>query len=221
MKITQVERQKKNTKRFNIFLDGKFAFGADEDTVVNFRLLKDKEISTEDLEKILFETEVGKLIDRVYGLLSRRLRSEKEIRDYLRTLSFKRKANDKEELSEVVIESLIDRLKHRDLVNDSRFALEWVESRGKKRGVQVLKGELMRKGISREIIDQVLINRLKTVDEGSIAELALDRKMKSFSNLDEFAFKKKATEFLLRRGFNYETVKTVVEKFLKKRYNDS
>ena len=52
--VTSVKSQQKNPKRFNIFLDGVFAFGADQDLVVNFRLLKGKKIETQDLEKLLF-----------------------------------------------------------------------------------------------------------------------------------------------------------------------
>ncbi|MFH0936686.1 MAG: hypothetical protein V1808_00105, partial [Candidatus Daviesbacteria bacterium] len=74
--ITFVEPQKKNQpagrqgpKRFNIFLDGEFAFGADEDLVVNYRLIKGRTLEAEELNKLLYEAEVGKLMDRVYGLL--------------------------------------------------------------------------------------------------------------------------------------------------------
>lgn len=216
MKITQVERQKKNSRRFNVHLDGKFAFGANEDTLVNLRLIEGKEITQEGLEKTLLETEVGKLVDRIYGLLSRRFRSEREIRSYLKELSFKRKIKDREELSEIVIELLIDKLKQRDLINDERFAKEWVESRGKKRGIQVLKGELMQKGIDREIIEEVISRQSSAISQEEIAEQALDKKMKSFSFLDEIIFKRKATEFLMRRGFSYDVAKGVVEKKLKK-----
>lgn len=216
MKVTLVERQKKNSKRFNIYLDGKFAFGADEDTLVTFRLIEGKDFTQDDLEKILLETEVGKLIDRVYNLLSRRGRSEREVRDYLKTLSFKRKIKDLEELSEIVIEALIDKLKLRDLINDKRFAKDWVESRGKKRGTQILKGELFQKGIDREIINEVISNQLLVISEDEVAEQALEKKMKSFASLDEIKFKRKATEFLMRRGFSYDLAKGVVEKKLKK-----
>lgn len=216
MKVTLVERQKKNSKRFNIYLDGKFAFGADEDTLVAFRLIEGKELTQDGLEKILLETEVGKLIDRVYNLLSRRGRSEKEVRDYLKTLSFKRKIKDREELSEIVIEALIDKLKLRDLINDRRFASDWVDSRGKKRGAQILKGELIQKGIDREIINEVISNQLSVTSEEAVAEQALEKKMKSFSSLDEIKFKRKAFAFLMRRGFSYDLAKGVVEKKLKK-----
>ena len=51
-KITSVEPQKKNLRRFNVYLDGEFAFGADEDLVVNRRLVIGKIITPEDMEKI-------------------------------------------------------------------------------------------------------------------------------------------------------------------------
>src|SRR4051812_22784523 len=111
MKVTSVEPQKKNLKRFNIFLDGQFAFGADEDLVVERRLVPGKEIPVEDLDKLLSEAEVGKLMERMYGLFNIRQRSEKEVKDYLRNLSFKRKIKGDEEISEVVVQNLIEKLK--------------------------------------------------------------------------------------------------------------
>ena len=136
-KITLVEPQKKNPHRFNIYLDGVFGFGADEDTVVKFRLVPGKVIEPTDLEKILFETEVGKLMGRMYNLFSIRMRSEKEVRDYIRNLSFKRKfrsraksklveqeVKEPEEISQVVVESLIQNLKNKGLLNDEVFAKE-------------------------------------------------------------------------------------------------
>ncbi len=211
-KITSVEPQKKNPKRFNIFLDGKFVFGADEDLVVEYRLISDKEIDQEKIEKLLFEAEVGKLMERMYRLFNIRQRSEKEVRDYLRNLSFKRKIKGQEEISEVAAQSLITKLKTRGLLNDEKFAYSWVESRQKKKGSRVLKQELFQKGIDREIIDQVL----EGVENKDVAEKALEKKIKAWKNLSPIEFKKKAYEFLMRRGFEYEPVKDIVEKYLKK-----
>src|SRR3989338_6951294 len=106
-KITSVEPQIKNPKRFNLFLDGVFAFGADEDLVVNRRLVVGKELSSPDMEQLVKETEVGKLMERMYRLFNIRSRSEKEVRDYLKNLSFKRKVKDKEEISGSACELLI------------------------------------------------------------------------------------------------------------------
>ncbi len=221
MKITSVEPQKKNQNRFNIFLDGKFAFGADEDLVVDRRLVAGKEILEEDLDKIIQEAEIGKLIERIYGLLSVRDRSEKEIRDYLSRLSFKKKLKGDEALSEMVIESLIDKLKQKGLINDEKFARAWVEARrkSKKKGIIALKQELFQKGIHKGIIDEVISSQFTANDENNLAEQALDRKLKVWKNLSLQEFRKKASEFLMRRGFEYSVVKGVVEKTLKKEYN--
>ncbi|MBI3485786.1 RecX family transcriptional regulator [Candidatus Daviesbacteria bacterium] len=223
-KVTSVEKQKKNPKRFNIFLDGQFAFGADEDLVVNFRLIVGKEIKSEDLNKLLFESEAGKLIDRVYSLLGVRQRSEKEIRDYLKTLSFKRKVKGNEEISELVVENLIEKLKSKDLINDQNFAKAWVDARrrSKSKGKIALKQELFQKGIDREIIEEVLSDEFRVhsseLSEEQLAKQALEKKLKSFSNLPYLEAKKKAFGFLVRRGFEYSVIKEVVEKLIKKEY---
>lgn len=218
MKITSVESQKNNPKRFNIFLDGQFAFGADEDLIVERRLVVGKSINPEDMEKILSEAEVGKLVEKVYGLLNIRYRSEKEIRDYLKNLSFKRKLKEKDELSEVVVEALIEKLKKRDLINDLRFAKEWVEARrkSKKKGINALKSELFQKGIDREIISEVLNAENSEKDgEEKLAYEALERKLRIWKNLPEMEFKTKALRFLMGKGFNYDLAKQVVENSLK------
>lgn len=216
MKITSVEPQKKNPKRFNIFLDGQFAFGADEDLIVEHRLVTGKIINPEDLEKLLSEAEIGKLVEKVYGLLNIRYRSEKEIRDYLKNLSFKRKLKERDELSEVVIEALIEKLKKRDLVNDLRFAREWTDARRKsrKKGINAIKAELFQKGIAREIIEEVL-NAESEISEEFLAIQALEKKLPLWRNIPEMEYKQKALRFLMGKGFSYDLAKQVVENSLK------
>lgn len=217
-KITSIEPQKKNPKRFNIFLDGQFAFGADEDLVVDYRLVSGKELTTSDVERLLFEAEVGKLVERMYGLLNIRLRSEKEIRDYLKRLSFKRKIKDKEEVSEQAIELLINKLKQKGLINDQEFARAWWESRSKKKGARVIIQELYQKGIDKEIIE-LIVNENVDGNEEKTAQMLLEKKLKAWNRLPLQELKKKAYQFLLRRGFSYSIVKGVVEGFVKKEYN--
>jgi len=217
LKITSVEPQKKNMHRFNIFLDGQFAFGADEDLVVERRLVAGKEIAPEDMEKILFDAEVGKLMEKVYGQFNIRMRSEKEVKDYFRRVSFKRKIKDGEEISDMVIEATIDRAKNKGLINDSEFAKAWMEARSKKYGVNRIRQELYQKGIDREIIDRILNNESRIMDGTEVAEKLIEKKMRSWKNLEQVKLKKKAYDYLIRRGFEFSIIKTVVEKLLEKR----
>lgn len=217
-KITSVEPQKKNPRRFNVYLDGQFAFGADEDLVVEWRLIPGKLLDTSDVEKLLFEAEVGKLMEKMYRLWNIRPRSEREVKNYLRNLSFKRKIKGKEEISEVAVTLLINKLKQKGLLSDEQFARAWVEARRKtkKKGKIALKAELYQKGIDHELIDEIL-EEFTPDSEEELAQQALEKKIRVWKNLLPHVFKKKASEFLLRRGFEYEVVKDVVEKYLHKR----
>ncbi len=217
-KITSVESQKKNPKRFNVFLDGQFGFGANEDLVVEHRLITGKILTSEQVDKLLFEAEVGKLMERVMGLINIRARSEKEIRDYLRTLSFKRKVKQKEEISDIAIDLLINKLKQKRLISDEDFARAWVESRqkNKKKGKVAIKQELYQKGIAKEIIEEIM-EKTSQDSEEVLAEQAILKRIRLWEKLENLEFKKKALEYLLRKGFEYEVAKTVVENYLKKR----
>lgn len=218
LRITSVEVQKNNPHRFNIFLDGQFAFGADEDTVVNFRLIPGKVIEEASLQKILFEVEVGKLMERMYSLFNIRRRSEKEIRDYLKNLSFKRKMKETEQISSIVVESLIEKLKQKKMLDDEQFAKSWVEARrrSKNKGVIAIKSELFQKGIDKEIVAQVLNTLTQEEGEEDLAIKAIEKKMRGWKGLSKMEFKKKAYGFLQRKGFTSDTVITVIEKMIEK-----
>lgn len=217
-KVTEVIPQKKNSHRFNIYLDGEFAFGADEDLIVNRRLVAGKVISSEDLQKILFEAEVGKLMEKMYRWFSLRQHSEKEVRDYFRTKNLESRIKGKEEVSQLAVESLIENLKKKGMVNDKEFAKAWAEARRKTKlkGIKAIRAELFQKGIDKETIEEVTrVESQKSSEEG-LAKQALEKKMKYWKNLPTLEFHKKAFEFLLRKGFDYETVRSVIEKTIKK-----
>ena len=216
MKVTEVLPQKNNSHRFNVFLDGVFAFGADEDLVVEYRLIPGKVIEESLLTELFFEAEVGKLMERMYYLFGIRQRSEKEVRDYLRNLSFKRKLKDKEELSPLVVDRLVEKLTQKGMLNDLQFANNWVESRSKKRGINLVKAELFKKGLGRELIEEVISENQKVGSQEQTAEDVLLKRLPRWSKLPYQETRKKAYEFLLRRGFEYEVVKDVVERTLKK-----
>lgn len=216
MPRVSLERQKRNPQRYNVFLDGVFAFGADEDLVVNFRLLPGKEIQEQDLEKLLYEAEVGKLMERMYRLFNVRQRSEKEVRDYFRRLNFKRKIEQWDQVSGLVVGQVVERLKSKGMINDEIFARSWVDARrrSKRKGLIALKVELTQKGVDRETINQVLSEEV--VDEEKMARESLEKKLKSWQNLPKIEFKKKAYQYLLRQGFEYGIITNVVEKIGKK-----
>lgn len=161
----------------------------------------------------------SKILERIYRLISLRQRSEKEIRDYFKIKNLKAKIKDKELYSELVVETTIQKLKELRLVDDEQFARSWVESRSRKKGMRVIRQELFQKGISREIIEKVYSEQGTVDSELETAEKLLEKKLRIWKDLEPQKFKQKAYDFLMRRGFEYEVVKDVVEKLIKKDYN--
>ncbi|MBI2334805.1 regulatory protein RecX [Candidatus Daviesbacteria bacterium] len=145
------------------------------------------------------------LLQKIYRLLSFRDRSEKEIRDYLKNKTSKP-------------EQIINQLKEQGYIDDEKFAREWVESRrrSKHKGIRAIKAELWQKGIDKEIIEEVTGVECLESSEEQIAEKALEKKAKAWQKLESMEFRKKATDFLMRKGFEYSVAKAVVDNFLEK-----
>lgn len=145
--------------------------------------------------------------DKFYLLVIRYLnirpRSEREIRDYLNN----RNAN------QPIIDLIVDKLKQQKFVNDIEFARMWVESRNRRKpkGKYVLQLELKQKGISQEIIDELLLDNSKDGKELSLAIDVLERKRKKFESMDKRERFNKAGSLLARRGFNIDTIKKAIE----------
>ncbi|MBL7159825.1 RecX family transcriptional regulator [Candidatus Microgenomates bacterium] len=146
-RITKISPQKRR-QRVNIFLDEKFAFGLDLETFSKYNLRVDQEISQEKIEEIIKEEEFFKIYEKVLRFLSFRPRSKKEVKDYF----YKKDVGD--ETQKMIIKKL-EKLKFLD---DEQFTLWWVEQRTTFRpsGKRLLRYELRKKGISEEIIENIL-----------------------------------------------------------------
>lgn len=128
--------------------------------------------------------------------LSYRARSIKEMRDRL----VKKKAPDD------VIEKLISLLIDQKLLNDQEFAQSWVESRlrARPKAMSVIKQELIQKGISREILEE-LLSDTKEFDRGSIKKV-IEKAKKKYSNLEIREQKEKIAGYLGRRGYSWDVI---------------
>ncbi len=149
---------------------------------------------------------------RYYNLtlrfLSYRPRSEKEVIDYL--LAKSKKA---ENLTPQIIEDILKKLKEYKFINDFEFAKFWIEQRSKfkRKPIRVIEYELSQKGISRDIVEEILIGfDVKDLDLENAKKLA-SKKLDFYRNLDPKKRREKVTGFLLRRGFNYDIVKKIMD----------
>lgn len=205
--ITALEPQKKKKNRVNIFVDGEFAVGLSQDIVFKNRLKAGKEISSQQLEQLVKENELDKILLKVYRFLSYRPRSEKEIRDYLA----------KKKTSVLLTALVIKTLEKQKYLDDKEFASWWVDQRMQFRpvGEWVLKAELLQKGISKKIIEEMVNGQWSIVNSQDLALKAAKKKLRRYKGLDQIEFRRKMGNFLARRGFDWETIKEVIEQLQK------
>ncbi|MBN1633689.1 MAG: RecX family transcriptional regulator [Ignavibacteria bacterium] len=204
MIITSIEKQKKKG-RYNVFLDGKFAFGVYEDTLVKYALHKNDELTEEMQNEIrnYDEYNYGKKV--AYDFLYYRQRSEKELRTKLK----------QKNISGVNLEKIIEFFISHKFLNDEEFARSFVadELLKKPSGKRMIYHKLLRKGISKEIIEQVLVSSY--LDESLSAELLLKKYSVKIKDKPLPVKKQKAYNYLISRGFEFETTKEVVNRFFK------
>ncbi len=214
-KITAISPQKKKSDRFNVFLDEKFAFGIEGETLLGHNLKVGKILSEEEISKIIKKEQGTKLLDLATNFLSYRPRSEKEVRDYLiKKISTRENIKFSEARESPLIDQVISKLKKYKYLDDLEFAKWHVAARTglRPKGRTIIKLELKKKGISQEIIDQI-----PAVDETILAKIAIEKKIPRWQNLPSLEYKKKFYQYLASRGFDYDTIKETFAFFSKKR----
>ena len=195
MIITKLKQGVKNPNRVNVFVDEKYAFSLDVVQVVDFKLKEGMEISEEDLTELKKASEFGKLYQRTLEWVLTRPRSEKETRDYLYKKIYEKK------LDKIYIDRIIERLESKKYLDDTKFAEWYVENRFVKKGIsrRRLKMELAKKGIGKDIIEQVVNLR---DDEEEIRKIIAKKRNK----YDD----EKLISYLSRQGFDYQLARNLV-----------
>jgi regulatory protein len=193
-------KSQKNGKRVNVYLDGEFGFGIDLDNLVLSHIKIGSVLTDEEVQKIIRKAEFQKTLDKLLRFATFRPRSEKEIDDYLR----------RKKVHESIWKDLIEKLQHFELLDDAKFAKWWVDQRlaFKKISAKVLKLELGKKGIDKNIIDDVLEET--PVDEEKMARELLEKRAYKWDSLDPKIAKQKKFQYLAGKGFDFEVVKKVI-----------
>jgi regulatory protein len=145
---------------------------------------------------------------RVLKFLNFRPRSEKEVRDYL-----KKKLQKFPETDASIIDLIVHKLQQQKFLNDVEFARMWVRSRTefKPKGKYLVKQELRQKGISPDIIDEVLGSDIRMQSEGELARDVLERKKMKYEGMEPQERFAKAGSFLARRGFSLDAIRAAID----------
>lgn len=206
MKITDIRQAVKNQNRVNVFVDNEYSFSLDIAQLVDFKLKIGTELSQTDVNKYQHASSYGKVYQRVLEWVLSRPRSIRETEDYLRKKQYdlKKQEDKNAALENEEIEKIISTLISKKYLDDETYAKYYVENRFTKKGISVkrLRMELNKKGISNSIIEEVMSSGVRN-DEEEIKKIIAKKR----SKYDD----EKLTNYLLRQGFDYELVRTLIQ----------
>lgn len=196
--VTNITQQRRRKDRFSVYIDGSYRLSLAQDQLADAALRVGDELSDADIARLAQQSEVGKALDRAYNYLSFRARSRQEMVRY-----FRRRQYDDE-----LIEFLVRRLEAQDLINDERFAREWVEARqlASPRSRIHLQAELREKGITSDTIEAAVTSPAATDEATAIKALISGKRLRQ-----RYPENQKLMRYLAGKGFRFDAIKAAVE----------
>lgn len=202
MNIEKYELIKKN--KYNVFLSSGEVITLDERVITENELLLKKEFNKELYDKVIRESRIYELVDISIKYILVRLRSIKEIKDYIK----------KKEENIELIDIVVDKLLKLGYLNDEKFAKSFIKDKLNftSMGDYKIKMELQRLGVSYEIIEdnvslideKLLENKIKKIIEKDI------RTNKKYSGTN---LKNKIYNHIVSAGYSKDKVISVLNNY--------
>ncbi|MCC7355422.1 MAG: RecX family transcriptional regulator [Anaerolineae bacterium] len=196
--ITALRLHRRNRQRVEVYLDDQRAFTL---TLVEAaHLRRGQSLSDEEIVALQARDAQERAHEDALRYLSYRARSAVEIERYLAG----------RQIPPAVIEAEVQRLQESGLLDDAAFARAWVNEREefRPRSPRALRQELRQKGLDEETITQAITG----IDPETSAYEAARGRAARLGGLDYWQFRHRLGAFLARRGFDYDIVRTVVDR---------
>lgn len=199
--ITAIRTQQRDHERVSVFLDDVFAFGLNQQIILDRGLYGGQSLTEADTAELLALDETSRATAAALQFLGYRPRSEGEIRQRLRQRGF----------AGTAVDATIAKLRDWRYVDDGDFAQRWIENRldHRPRSARLLAQELRQKGVNAgtasEAIDEAAIDEV--VDATALAA----DKMRKLASLPEEVRIRRVTGFLARRGYGFGVIRTALD----------
>ncbi len=194
--ITDIHRTRKGY--WALFCEDGFLFSVDGLLLAKRDIREGSRLDERKLEELRSRSEEAKAVDRCVRYLSERAHSRKQLIEKLGRY-----------YDEDVCLSAVDRAREMGLVDDREYRKQRAAylRDSKQKSLGDIRADLARRGISREIREDV-IGRLDTGDEIDIIENLISSKYSSRLDSPE-----KVISSLMRKGFRYREIRKRLERF--------
>ena len=200
MKIEKYESI--NNGQYKIYLSDGTILKINSDVIINNNLLYKKEIDNTLLNKILKENDNANIYNKCVKYISVRLRSKKEIIDYLKKLNIDNTAD------------IIDKLTKNNLINDEVFTKAFIKDKINftSYGPYRIRQELNKYNIDNEIIDKYI----NDIDEEILIDKVdkqINKIIKSNRKYSGNILKSKIYNNLYNNGFDKDMIINILNNY--------
>ena len=199
MELTAAEPRRRGLVQ--LFLDGEAAVKLDAQVFLQSGLKPGDQVSDQELFELIQASDARRAQEKALYLLEYRNYSKRELTEKIARTAASREA----------AQAAADHLEEIGLVDDRAFAETYARElfQRKRYGARRVRQELSRKGIGRDIIDQVL-EQYQDMDQaaGENIALVLERRYPTWRE-DEKA-RRRAVAALQRLGYSFEQVRAVM-----------
>lgn len=204
--ITRIAEQKRRANRRNVYLDGRFAFGCNLNVVAKFKLREGINLTAEQVTAIEAGEVRQECFDKALEYLGLRLHSRSELAKKLA----------RREYGDAIISGVLDELSRLGYVDDERFARTKALSAAehKKHGRRRAMVELLKSGVKGEVARRALEHVYDAHDTLAVARQLAEKQAPRLKRLDPAVARRRLVGMLLRRGFDYEDIRPVVDEAL-------
>ena len=189
MVITKIKQIGK-TNCYHLYIDESFSGVFLDEILAIYHLKTNQEIDEEQFKQIKKENDEKLAFEKAISYLERYSVSEKGLKDYLKKKGF----------DNFVISQTMIKLHDYQMIDDEKFAVEYFNSFASRLGKNSIANKLRQKGISKEIVDNILIS----VDDEDQLDKALLLAKKFVKNRENSAKTfQKCLAHLIYKGYDY------------------
>lgn len=198
--ITKVSRQKR-PGRYNIFLDGKYAFSASEQTVAEFVLLKGQELTDKKVAEVKQYDEDAKATNLAARYLNYEPRTVFEVLQYLK----------EHDVDDEPAQNAVSQLTEMGFLNDQKYADLTIKQslRIGTDGPLSVTQKLTQKGIDPEIV-QISLEKINDADWHDVGMRVLKSMKSKIGKLSQRELERKMRTKLVSHGFSSTAASEII-----------
>ena len=174
-----------------------------DDVILKYRLLPKKDVDIKLFTNIELDTNIDKTYFKVVKMVSKKMKSKKEISDYIDSL----------EINDYEKNIIIDKLITNKIIDDLRFAKAYAFDRFNlsSDGVNLIRKKLIDFGIESNYIEEAL-DTIKEIDVLNKLDRLMKKKISYNTKYSDYILKQKVYEYFINLGYDSNDIINSFEK---------